>query len=315
MVAPYQLPDDLLKVSDRWAWLGIARSWVLILGAVALAGSLNHWAAWVAAFIIIGVAQYHLLVLGHHSLHRNLFSADATNEFASKYFVLAPVGLPLTVSRSNHVRHHVHFQTPDDYEWHHYNVDEFRQTPSGFLIWTVGGYFGLEFLLGIKRVLTGLANPPTSRRKEDWPARNLKDFTVVAGVQLCILAGLTLATGSLWAYPLLWILPMLTLMSGLSATRATLEHMSPDLPPNRLLTFPRGLIQRFLIGPFNFNFHSEHHLYVNVPACNLGKLHHYLAARGELGDVLVCDGYFKRAKQVMAGLAARERIAIEHRAS
>ena len=279
----------------------------MILAALALAASMNRWASLAAAFIIIGISQYHLLVLGHHSLHRNLFASDATNEFVAKYLILAPLGLPMTVSRANHMRHHVHFQTPDDYEWHHYNVDEFKQTTGRLLFWLVGCYFGVEFLLGVKRVLTGLANPPTARRKENSAGRSLKDFMAVASVQLIILVSVTLATGSLWSYAVLWLLPMLTLMSGLSATRAALEHISPDLPPNRLLTFPRGFIQRFLIGPFNFNFHSEHHLYVNVPACNLGKLHNYLAARDELGDVIVCDGYFSRLRQVTARLAARDR--------
>jgi hypothetical protein len=80
------------------------------------------------------------------------------------------------------------------------------------------------------------------------------------------------------------------------------DHVSADDPPNRLVTFPRGVLQRFVFGPFNFNYHAEHHRHANVPPCNLRRLHFFLADAGNLDGVIVSAGYLSRLRQVTAAL-------------
>jgi fatty acid desaturase len=305
MINASKLPPEFLEVSNRWAVIGLMRTWGLIAFGVAVAVFFSSWWSWILCGLAVGLAQHHLAVLGHHALHRNLFRPAGLNEFAARYLILAPLGMPLSVTRANHMRHHVYFETPDDYEWEIYTLDPPRRTRRGFLAWLAASYVGVAFLLGLKRVLLGGQRETPAHKSGDAPTAVVKllvEWGPVAFVQTCILCTLSLLTQSIWAYPLLWFLPMFTIMAGLTTTRACLEHVSADDPPNRLVTFPRGVLQRFVFGPFNFNYHAEHHRHANVPPCNLRRLHFFLADAGNLDGVIVSAGYLSRLRQVTAAL-------------
>jgi len=49
--------------------------------------------------------------------------------------------------------------------------------------------------------------------------------------------------------------------------------------------------ERALLAPYWVNYHSEHHLFTQLPCWNLPRAHALLAQRGLLPRMLVADGY------------------------
>ncbi len=299
-MAPHpELPPALRVISNRWAVLGIARCWLVIGVAVWFAAAMGIWWAFLGAVIVIGIMQYHLSVLGHHSTHGNLFSSPSMNDAAAKILLYAPLGLTFRGARRNHLRHHVHFQEEEDYERDNYDLKKGgRDTSRGLFRWLGGAYVGAAAVPTIKRVLRG-----EKQRKavshEVAAGRSLGDWAIVVAVQFAIVGTLTMGTGHWWAYPVLWVLPLFTITNGLSITRATLEHADLAEPPSRLMTFPANTVERFLWGPFHFNWHAEHHLFPGVPACNLPALHRHVQ-NTRPADVIVVQSYARRAGMLFA---------------
>ena len=113
-----------------------------------------------------------------------------------------------------------------------------------------------------------------------WPlARRLRHFGGKLGPQLLVnailFAALALA-GIWWAYPLLWLLPLMTWMMVITRIRNIAEHAvvpDSDDPLRNTRTTRAGLIERMLVAPYWVNYHLEHHLLMYVPCYNLPKLH------------------------------------------
>ena len=84
------------------------------------------------------------------------------------------------------------------------------------------------------------------------------------------------SAGVWWAYPLLWLVPLLTWMMVITRIRNIAEHAvvpDSDDPLRNTRTTRANLIERALIAPYFVNYHLEHHLLYYVPCYNLPKLH------------------------------------------
>ena len=82
--------------------------------------------------------------------------------------------------------------------------------------------------------------------------------------------------GVWWAYPLLWLVPLLTWMMVITRIRNIAEHAvvpDSDDPLRNTRTTKASLIERVFIAPYFVNYHLEHHLLFYVPCYNLPKLH------------------------------------------
>ena len=102
----------------------------------------------------------------------------------------------------------------------------------------------------------------------------------LGGALLYLAVGLTFAllalAGVWWAYPLLWLVPLLTWMMVITRVRNIAEHaVVPDSndPLRNTRTTRASLIERIFIAPYFVNFHLEHHLLFYVPCYNLPKIH------------------------------------------
>ena len=309
MEIPYaDLPDELKVIEDRWAWRELLRIWATILLALLLCRLAPHPLSWVLCFLIMGHMQYHLSVLGHHALHRNLFARRGLNEFVARYLLHGALGLPNEAMRRNHMSHHKYFEQEQDYERDNYDFSLFgRETAAGFRRWLLGVYLGGAVLPAVGRVLRGSTRQAVRQRQRgDNPLGNtVRDWLPVAISQAFLLVLCWLVTGAWWAYGL-WALAIFTLLAGFSATRAMLEHADPADPPQRLMTFPCSPLERYLLGVCNFNFHAEHHLYGGIPACNLEKLHHYLREHDGLEGVVEVPSYLGRIRTISRTLEARQ---------
>jgi fatty acid desaturase len=117
-----------------------------------------------------------------------------------------------------------------------------------------------------------------------WPlARRAAHFGDRLGRQiifnLVFLAGLT-AAGVWWAYPLLWLLPLVTWMMVITRIRNIAEHAvvpNSNDPLRNTRTTRAGFIERLFIAPYYVNYHLEHHLLFYVPCYNLPRVHKILS--------------------------------------
>ena len=93
------------------------------------------------------------------------------------------------------------------------------------------------------------------------------------------------ATGHLWAYLILWILPLCTVLQAVLRFRAICEHGAVSDQHSPLLAAqtnlgPAGI--RWYLFPYQVNYHIEHHLYPAIPHYNLPACHEELRRRGML---------------------------------
>jgi fatty acid desaturase len=295
-----ELPAKLKLIDDEWGWRELLRVWGTILLALLICRFASHPLVWVLGFLVVGHMQYHLSVLGHHALHRNLFSQRGCNEFVARYLLHGSLGLPNEPMRRNHMSHHKYFEQEQDYERDNYDFTlSGRGTASGFRRWAIGAYLGGAIVPAVGRVVRG-ANKEAARRgnqNRSALSNTLRDWLPVASAQICLFLLYWALTGVWWSYSL-WVVSIFTLLAGFSATRAMLEHADPVSPPQRLMTFPCSGFERYLLGACNFNFHAEHHLYSGVPACNLEKLHYYLKENGGLHGVVEIQSYLSRIRYI-----------------
>jgi fatty acid desaturase len=119
---------------------------------------------------------------------------------------------------------------------------------------------------------------------KDWPWRQrAAHFWEKLGPQCLVnaamFAALT-AAGVWWAYPLLWLVPLLTWMMVITRIRNIAEHaVVPDSsdPLRNTRTTHANFLERLFIAPYYVNYHLEHHLLFYVPCYNLPKVHRLLS--------------------------------------
>src|ERR1041385_3682175 len=104
-----------------------------------------------------------------------------------------------------------------------------------------------------------------------------------------LFAGLALA-GVWWAYPLLWLVPLLTWMMVITRIRNIAEHaVVPDSndPLRNTRTTRAGFLERLFIAPYYVNYHLEHHLLFYIPCYNLPRVHKILSRGAYAGQMEV----------------------------
>jgi len=88
-----------------------------------------------------------------------------------------------------------------------------------------------------------------------------------------------------WVYPVLWVLPLVTVTTVCHLLRSFIEHavLTEERPghDNLLISIVSNPVERAMVAPFNMNFHAEHHLYPAVPARRLPEVRAALAATPE----------------------------------
>jgi fatty acid desaturase len=133
---------------------------------------------------------------------------------------------------------------------------------------------------------------------KEWPwAQRAAHFFEKLGPQFAVnavmFAGLA-AAGVWWAYPLLWLLPLVTWMMVITRIRNIAEHaVVPDSadPLRNTRTTRANLLERLFIAPYYVNYHLEHHLLFYVPCYNLPRVHRILSASSHAERMEVQPNY------------------------
>ena len=272
--------EQLGLLRTRVAWKSVAlicHAWAVILGAIAVVALFPNPLTYVLAVMVIGSRQLGLAILMHDGAHGCLMRDQQRNMLLSQWFCAWPVFADTLAYRRYHLAHHAHTQQPDD-------PDLVLSAPFPITRASFRRKFWRDitgrtaFAQRKAQVLNALGNP-------SWPlSRRVRHFRETLGPQTAanatLFAALALA-GVWWAYPLLWLVPLLTWMMVITRIRNIAEHaVVPESgdPLRNTRTTVANLIERAFIAPYFVNYHLEHHLMFYVPCYNLPRLHRILMA-------------------------------------
>jgi fatty acid desaturase len=155
--------------------------------------------------------------------------------------------------------------------------------------------------------LSALGDPswPFVQRLRHFEERLGSQFTA-NGVLFAVLA----LAGVWWAYPLLWVFPLLTWIMVITPIRNIAEHAvvpDSDDPLRNTRTTKARLIERVFIAPYFVNYHLEHHLLMYVPCYNLPKVHAILMCGPHADRMEVQPGYLSVLRMATAMPDAQDR--------
>lgn len=247
-------PRFVLQVLGYYAIVAIA----LAAATMVLRAGGAWWeqgAALAAAFVSIALAQYALFQAAHHAAHAYVHRKGPRGALAAVSLFYA---LGFTPSfRSLHLRHHRFFgdasRDPDhpEYSRSPRSRKEFRR----FLLEGVTGWAGLRRFVSV--YLRPEKPAPEAVETADEAPRGT--FLKLVLTQLCVLGVFILCSHPVLYFGL-WVLPILTVGKTLNNLRLCAEHGFGDGAPV-LRGFLRSSWSSFVIAPFGFREHVEHHLY------------------------------------------------------
>ena len=267
--------DSLRTVPDARNALAASGAVAFPLALVAAAVVLSHPAAWIAAFLLMPIAQNRLFILHHEAAHRVLFSNRRLNDLIGINLVgWLTFGTGGHGYRVGHMNHH---------------RDEFGPKEPDFGLYARYPITSASMRRKHRRDLTGVSAfriiRPRFQRLGQVHHRRLT-YRFLAG-QALVLAAFW-ASGHPWLYLLLWVLPWATLYQGLNRIRAIAEHGGMTRSGDRRRTthhVHQSLAARMVMVPFSVGYHLAHHVDMTVPYRNLSRLHRALVADGYLGEL------------------------------
>jgi fatty acid desaturase len=245
---------------------------------------------YILAVMLIGSRQLGLIILMHEGAHRCFSRIESRNMALSQWLCAYPVFADTQAYRRYHLQHHACTQQQDD-------PDLVLSAPFP----VTKASYRRKFL----RDITGRTGYEQRRAQflnalgdRSWPlAQRARHFHDRLGRQIAVNAVLwaaLAASGIWWAYPLLWLVPLLTWMMVISRIRNIAEHAvvpDPDDPLRNTRTTQANLLERIFIAPYFVNYHLEHHLLFYVPCYNLPKLHAILMRGPHASRMEVQRGY------------------------
>jgi fatty acid desaturase len=284
---------ELAEIRTRATWKSvalIAHAWALILGAIAMVALWPNPLTFLLAVAIIGSRQLGLTILMHEGAHGLLARNPALNTALSQWLCAYPVFAETLAYRGYHLKHHAHTQQPDDPDLVLSKPFPITRLSYRRKFWRdITGRTG--FAQRRAQVLAALGDP-------SWTiGRRAAQFRRKLGPQCAanaaLFAGLA-AAGVWWAYPLLWLLPLLTWMMVITRIRNIAEHAvvpDSDDPLRNTRTTRAGVLARLFIAPYYVNYHLEHHLLFFVPCYNLPRMHDILSRGPHAARMEVQPGY------------------------
>jgi fatty acid desaturase len=240
----------------------------LVLG---LAVYLDHPAAWILAFLLMGRTFALLSILAHEAAHRMLFANRRLNDSIGRWLLAYPAFTPLDLYRRGHMGHHREEFGPHEpdiplYRGYPISRDSLRRKLTRDAL----GITGFKLLRGLAR---GLRAGHRDVRRQAWG---------IVAAQIVIAAAFA-AAGHPWLYLLLWFLPYLTVWRVLNRLRAIAEHGGMVRSPDRRRTthtVRQSPLARFVFVPYNTGWHLAHHVDPGIPWRKLPELHADLVRSG-----------------------------------
>ena len=270
--------DQLIAVRQRSIWKGvalIAHAWTLVLASIALVAWWPNPLTYLLAVAIIGSRQLGLAILMHDGAHGCLSPNEKSNLRLSQWFCAYPIFAETRAYRRYHLQHHARTQQPDD-------PDLVLSAPFPITRTSYRRKF-LRDITGQTGYQQRKAQFLNALGPAEWSVRQrIVHLRQKLGPQLAVNAMLfaaLAAAGVWWAYPLLWLVPLVTWMMVITRIRNIAEHaVVPDSndPLRNTRTTRANFFERLFIAPYYVNYHLEHHLLFYVPCYNLPRVHRIL---------------------------------------
>jgi fatty acid desaturase len=230
----------------------------------------------------MGRAHAQFASLMHEAAHRLLFSNRRINDWVGDWLLGYPAFTPTQAYRRVHMAHHRQEFGPDEPD-----IPLYAGYPIG----------PASMRRKLVRDATGqtgwrLMRPQlASLRSRDQRMR--RTTMKIYAVQV-VLFGASIAAGYPLVYPLLWLLPYLTIWRVINRLRSIAEHGGMEASRDRRVT-THSVVQhplaRFVLVPYNIGFHLAHHVDAGVPFRHLPRYHDALRASGYLPSDLEHPSY------------------------
>ncbi len=262
----------------------LAVVWGVAVGAIALVAVWPNWLTIPLALLCISSRQSALLVIVHECWHYSMFRQRWLNNVVGTALSGWTVGSSYLVGRRRHLAHHRLLGHHDDPDFEYHSSDG-KQTGKQARQYFLSLVFGrqLKYMLFLRR--GDRHGPRDTTRQPTSVAKLLPDLAGIAVMQLVVLTTLWLLVGW-WAYPVLWMAPLVTLTTLANGVRAFVEHYSFEgdnvSKDDRLFSITAPWYERAFFAPMNFNFHAEHHLQPAVSAFRLPQLRDPYVTEGRL---------------------------------
>jgi fatty acid desaturase len=293
------------RVSNLRSALDIAATWGVIVAALLLAERVDRWWAYAAAALVVGSRQSALANLAHDAWHGLCFVPRSVNNWAGAWLYAYPVGIPFHHDRTRHLRHHKRVGFRDDPDWVNYSNAN-RDSRARLIRFLAGRLLGALLVSTVWSVLVrGGARIRAGGEAADTAARG--DWLRVTVCHALLFGAATLWLG-VWAYPLLWLLPLATVASFCNYVRAFVEHNTEadeDVPvERRLRDYSPGRLEAAWFSPCHFEFHALHHAYPSIPHYRLPAARASASAAGRY-PFTVAPGYLRSLREHLGRLPRR----------
>ena len=129
-----------------------------------------------------------------------------------------------------------------------------------------------------------------ARWKDSRARRTLLEILLVQAVLL----GVAIAVGKWWLYPLLWVLPYMTVWRVINRLRAIAEHGGMNESSDRretTHTVKQHPLARFMLVPYHIGWHLPHHVDAGVPMRALPRYHRALIEAGYVTPAIEYANY------------------------
>ena len=270
-------PDELAALRERVEWKGIAliaHAWAVILGSIALVAIFPNPLTYIACGRADRLAPARARDPDARRRARLLVAQRNAQHVAQPMVLRLSGRSPRRVAyRRYHLQHHQRTQQEDD-------PDLVLSAPFPITKASYRRKFWRD-ITGPDRLRAAQGADPERARRSRMAAGDsaCAHFGDKLGPQIAVNAVLLAGSRSpacWWAYPLLWLVPLMTWMMVITRIRNIAEHAvvpDGDDPLRNTRTTQANLIERALVAPYFVNYHLEHHLLYYVPCYNLPKLH------------------------------------------
>jgi fatty acid desaturase len=274
--------DELRHIpSLRNAWT-VVFLYGQTIGVLALAVWWAHPVGYVLAFVLMGRAQAQFASLMHEAAHRLLLADRRANDLVGRWLLGFPVFTPTDAYRRVHMAHHRQEFGPDEPDIPLYA--DYPITRASFwrkLGRDVTGRTGMKLF---RAQIAGFRSDDAKVRRTSWQ---------IVLVQ-AVLFGAAIAVGHWWVYPVLWVLPYLTVWRVINRLRSIAEHGGMHASTDRRETthsVRQHALARFVLVPYHIGWHLAHHVDAGVPMRNLPRYHRALLDSGYVTPGLEYPSY------------------------
>src|SRR3954463_9390057 len=201
--------EELALLRERIEWKGIAliaHAWAVILGAIALVAIFPNPLTFLLAVLLIGSRQLGLAILMHDGAHGCLSGSEARHLARSQWLCAYPIFADTRAYRRYHLAHHAHTQQEDDPDLALSAPFPVTRASYRRKFWRdITGQTGYQQRKA--QILNALGDPagPWTQRLRHF-AEKLAPQILANAILFAVLA----LAGIWWAYPLLWLVPLLT---------------------------------------------------------------------------------------------------------